>query len=278
MYGKTCLITGSTSGIGKETALGLAKLGAYVIISGRDQNRGKKIVSEIKKKTGNEDVELMLVDLASQQKIHEFVGEFKNKHEKLHVLINNAGGIFWNRSISVDGFEATLTINYLAPFLLTNLLLDMIKASAPARIVNVTSTMHKRCRQIDFDDLQGEKHYNGIGAYNRSKLLNIHFTYELAERLKGTGVTVNCVHPGFISTKIGRGLPSYFRWGTMFGKSPKKGAKTSIYVASSPELVDVTGKYFSKGKEKRSSKASYNESVRKRLWKIAEELVRLSTT
>src|SRR5258707_9803495 len=201
MQGKICLITGATNGIGKETALGLARLGATVIVVGRSRDLGAATVAEIKQKSGNSNVESMTADLSSMAEVRRLAKEFKAKYNALHVLVNNAGAIFLSRQLSPDGYEMTFALNHLSYFLLTNLLLDLIKASAPARIVNVSSDSHERAH-INFDDLQSTKGYTGIGAYGQSKLANIMFTYELARRLSETGVTVNAVHPGFVRSRF----------------------------------------------------------------------------
>jgi retinol dehydrogenase 14 len=278
MRGRVCLITGGSSGIGKATALGLANMDATVIVLGRDSGRGEAAITEIKQKSGNEAVDLMLADLSSQASIRRLAEDFKGTYGRLHVLINNAGVFLSRRTVTVDGIEATFAINYLAPFLLTNLLVDVLKASAPARIVNVTSS-GERSGTINFDDLQGEKGYGGIRAYNQSKLAMVQFTYELARRLEGTGVTANCVHPGVAATNLGRGGGGFFgflsRLTQPFLSSPEQGAETSIYLASSPEVEGVSGKYFAKKAEARSSENSYDEATARRLWQISADLTKL---
>jgi len=274
------MITGANSGIGKATALGLVKMGTTVVMVCRNRNRGEAAMDEIKAQSGNESVELMIADLASQKSIRQLVKDFTDKYQQLHVLINNAGVAKANRTLTVDGIETTFAINYLAPFLLTNLLLDALKASTSARIVNVSSMVHK-WGAIDFDNLQGEKRYDMDKAYNQSKLAIVLFTYELARRLQGTGVTVNSLEPGLVATDFGREYTGFKRLMTTkiwrpFVKSPEKGAETSIYLASSLELEGVTGKHFTNKKATKSSKRSHDESVWQRLWQVSEELTELN--
>jgi len=280
MKGKVCMITGANSGIGKATALGLVKMGTTVVMVCRNRNRGEAAMDEIKAQSGNESVELMIADLASQKSIRQLVKDFTDKYQQLHVLINNAGVAKANRTLTVDGIETTFAINYLAPFLLTNLLLDALKASTPARIVNVSSMVHK-WGAIDFDNLQGEKQYDMDKAYNQSKLAIVLFTYELARRLQGTGVTVNSLEPGLVATNFGREYTGFKRLMTTkiwrsFVKSPEKGAETSIYLVSSLEVEGITGKHFTNKKATKSSKRSHDESVWQRLWQVSEELTELN--
>jgi NAD(P)-dependent dehydrogenase (short-subunit alcohol dehydrogenase family) len=270
MASKICIVTGSNSGIGKATALGLAESGATVVMVCRDLERGEAAKKEIQEKTSNTSIDLMICNLSSQQQIREFVKNFKDKYQNLHILINNAGVLPSRRTLTKDGIEMQFATNYLAPFLLTNLLLDVLKASAPARIINSRAT-------INFDDLQSEKKYGAWKAYGVSKLALVMFTYQLAKRLEGTGVTVNNVHPGVVRTRLGRDLPWYMRWGVIFFKSPTKGAQTSLYLATSPEVEGVTGKYFANKKEVKSSKESYNEVTAEKLWQISVKLTNLST-
>lgn len=274
------MITGANSGIGKATALGLVKMGTTVVMVCRNRNRGEAAMDEIKAQSGNESVELMIADLASQKSIRQLVKDFTDKYQQLHVLINNAGVAKANRTLTVDGIETTFAINYLALFLLTNLLLDALKASTPARIVNVSSMVHK-WGAIDFDNLQGEKRYDMDKAYNQSKLAIVLFTYELARRLQGTGVTVNSLEPGLVATDFGREYTGFKRLMTTkiwrsFVKSPEKGAETSIYLASSLEVEGITGKHFTNKKATKSSKRSHDESVWQRLWQVSEELTELN--
>src|SRR5688572_11336879 len=247
MNGKICLVTGGTNGIGKIAARELARMGATVVIVGRDAQKTSQVVEEIRTASGNKNVDSLLADLSSQQEVRRLADEFKSKYSHLHVLLNNAGGFFMRRQRSVDDIEMTFALNHLAYFLLTNLLLDTIKASAPARIINVSSDAHTSGK-IEFDNLQGERNYSPR-AYDNSKLANILFTMELARRLEGTGVTVNALHPGFVATgfaknngKVFAALISIFT--PLVARSPAKGAETSVYLASSPSVQVITGEYF----------------------------------
>jgi NAD(P)-dependent dehydrogenase (short-subunit alcohol dehydrogenase family) len=269
------MVTGANSGIGKETALGLAKLGATVVMVCRNPELGKFAQAWIKEMSGSSSVDLLIADLSSQQAIRDLVGEFTSKYDQLHVLINNAGLVLQKRTLTIDGLETTFAVNYLAPFLLTNLLLDVLKASTPARVINVTSGLHKRAR-IDFDDLQSEKKYGAFWSYNKAKLALIYFTYHLAKKLDGTGVTVNIFNPGVARTNLGRDSPWYMRWAVIFFKNPKKCAETPIYLASAPELERITGKYFENKRETKSSEASYDEAIAAQLWTMSAQLTNLS--
>ncbi len=278
MTGKVCLITGANSGIGKATALGLAKLDATVVIVSRDKDKGEAALLEMRTRSGNKNVDAMVADLSSQDSVRELAHDFKARYKKLNVLINNAGVFLPKRVPTVDGLEATFATNHLGHFLLTNLLLDVLKASAPSRIINLTSSAH-RGTEMDFDDLQGEKKYSGYHAYSQSKLANVLFTYQLAKLLEGTGVTVNCLHPGVVRTGFGkdqRGLWSILvTVSSPFMMSPERAARAAIYLATSPELEAVTGKHFSKGRDQRSSEESYDMASAERLWKISAELTKI---
>jgi NAD(P)-dependent dehydrogenase (short-subunit alcohol dehydrogenase family) len=279
LQGKICLVTGANSGIGKATALGLAQMGATVVMVCRDRARGEQARSEITTKSRNNAVDLLQADLSSQQSIRQLVENFQHHYTQLHVLINNAGAAFPGRRETVDGVEMTFAVNYLAPFLLTNLLLDRLTASAPARIVNVSSNSHE-AGYIQMDDLQEEQHYRSMRVYGQAKLAVVLYTYELARRLQGTGVTANCLHPGFVATHFGqRDVGPAFRLLVKvigsFGTSPEKGAKTSIYLACSPEVGGVTGKYFVKSIPRRSAAISYDESLQRQLWEQSAKLVNL---
>ncbi len=276
MKGKICMVTGSNSGIGKATALGLAEMGATVVMICRNVEKGEAAKKEIIDKSGNKSVDLLIADLSSQRQIRSLVEEFKKKYQKLHVLINNAGIILSKRSLSEDGIEMQLAVNHLAPFLLTNLLLDVLKASAPSRIINVTSGLHTKAT-LDFDNLQGEKEYSAWKNYGITKLALVMFSNQLAKQLKGSGITVNCVHPGVVRTNLGRDLPWYMKWAVVFFKSPTKGAYTSIYLATSAELEGITGKYFANKQEKEASKEAFDEEKIQKLWEISEKLTKLTT-
>jgi len=279
MKGKVCMITGANSGIGKATALGLAKMGASVVMVCRDKIRGERALNDIKNKCKNTSVDLLLTDLSSQKAIYQLVNDFKKKYQFLHVLINNAGVNLSRRKLTEDGIEITFAVNYLAHFLLCNLLFDTLKASAPARIVNVASSIQGK--SIDFGNLNGEKHYHQLKAYSQSKLADILFTYEFGRRFDGSGVTINCLHPGFVKTKMVRNyrkfVKIFYHFIGLFMKSPKKGAKTSIYLASSDEVDGVSGKYFKKGKEAESTIDSYNKEIAKELWDISIKLTNLNS-
>jgi NAD(P)-dependent dehydrogenase (short-subunit alcohol dehydrogenase family) len=281
MGGKVVLITGGTSGIGKAAATALAGMGATVVITGRNEERGKRALQEIREESGNDGVELILADLTVQDEVRRLAEELRERHNQLEVLVNNAGLVLSERTETPDGIETQLAINHLAPFLLTNLLLDLLKESAPSRIVTVSSDAH-RWAKIDLDDLPSRKRYRGMQVYGKTKLANIMFTYELAERLEGTGVTANCMHPGGVNTNFGnnQGGPMnlLFRFFKPFMRSPEQGADTLIYLASSPEVEGMTGKYLADRKVKAASDAAYDETTRKRLWEASEELTGLKVT
>ncbi|MEZ4699994.1 MAG: SDR family oxidoreductase [Rhodothermales bacterium] len=273
---KTILITGASGGIGYETALGLARMGHHIVMIARNRERGEAAQRRIVQEAGADAAQLILADLASQADIRRAAAEVLDRYPRLDVLVNNAGLVQAKRVLTVDGFEMTFAVNHLAYFLLTNLLLDRLKASAPARIVNVSSNAHKRSR-FAFDDLQGERSFAPYGSYAQSKLANILFTRALARRLAGTGVTVNCLHPGVVRTNIaGSGwhpLALAFRLFGLFYLSPSKGAETSIYLASSPDVADVTGEYFDRKKSVKAAPSAYVEEDAERLWRLSAEMV-----
>jgi len=276
MTGKVCIVTGANTGIGKETALGLARLGATVVMVCRDRERGEAAQREIKQKSGNSNVDLMLCDFSSQNSIRQFVRDFTERHNRLDVLVNNAGVVLRQHSMTEDGLESTFAINHLGYFLVTNLLLDVLKKSAPSRVVNVASTAHKYGK-LDISGWPTGRNYSSFGAYANSKLANVLFTYELARRLKGSGVTANCLHPGGVGTNLFRGLPAFMQ--TLIKLvtiSPERGARTSIFLASSPEVEGVTGKYFARSKQQRSSEASRDEEAANILWEVSAELTGLN--
>lgn len=279
MHNKICMVTGATSGIGEATARAFAQMGAKVIVVGRSAEKSAATVNRIKQQTGNPAVEFMLADLSSLKGIRQLAQQFKDRHQHLHVLVNNAGALFTTRQQSVDGIEMTFALNHLNYFLLTNLLLDTLKASAPARIVNVGASAHMFARRVNFDDLQGQRKYSGWGAYSQSKLCNLLFTYELARRLDGTGVTVNALHPGIVATNFGmngRGImPLFNRLMSVVMLRPERGAETVVYLATSPNVECITGKYFVSRKEICSSAASYDRTDAQRLWRVSEEMIGL---
>lgn len=266
MGDKTCVITGANSGIGLETARGLARLGARVMLVCRDRNKGEAARRELIAATGNGRISLLVADLASLDQVRRLAGEIQARCPRLDVLIHNAGLMCKTRQVSADGHELQLAVHFLAPFLLTGLLLDLLKRSAPARVILVSSRLHQFAR-IRFDDLQCRKKYGLIRAYGQSKLAALLYTYELAARLHGTGVTANALHPGVVATNIG--MPA---WLAPFIATPEQGARTSIRLASAPELEKVTGKYFVAGKAAKSSRASRDRATGRRLWVVAEKL------
>lgn len=284
MEGKTCIVTGASSGIGKATALGLAKMGATVVTVSRNEAEGRAAQEDIQKGSGNNSVDLLVADLSSLDAVRNLAARFKEKHRKLHVLVNNAGTFFTKRHETIDGLEMTFVVNYLSRFLLTHLLLDVLKDSAPSRIVEVAGAYHTK-GQINFDDLQSERDYNGMKANAQSKLANVLFTHELARRLKGTGVTINCLHPGIVATKLiesDRDYPSFlkalYRLFKPFIKTPEQGAETVLYLATSPEVAEVSGEYFVDKKAVKSSPASYDEDLAARLWRVSEKLTGINAS
>jgi len=278
MNGKVCLVTGANSGIGKEAALGLARVGATVVIVARNRKKGEATVSEIRQATGNQNVNLIVADLSSMMSVRGLASTFLGEYPKLHVLINNAGTYLPKRITTADGYEAVFATNHLGHFLLTSLLLDLLKTSAPSRIINVTSDAH-RGAEIDFEDLIQEKKYSAFKAYHQSKLANVLFTYQLAKVLEGTGVTVNCLHPGVVRTGFGKDMGGLFsisvKLAGPFMMSPAKAAQALVYMASAPELENVSGKHFAKGKEKESSRESHDMHAAERLWQVSEDLTRV---
>jgi retinol dehydrogenase 12 len=278
LTGKVCLVTGATSGIGEVTAEALAKMGARVVILSRNPERCASTTQRIRSASGNPAVDFLVADLSSQADIRRMAAEFHQRYDRLDVLVNNAGGFFLKRQESPDGIELTFALNHLNYFLLTNLLLDLLKASAPARIVNVSSGAHNGGK-IDFEDLQGTRSYGGWKAYSQSKLANVLFTYELARRLNGAQVTVNALHPGFVATGFAKNNGWIASVGLsvvhLFARKPEEGARTVIYLASSPDVAGVTGKYFHDEKSVPSDSASYDEETARKLWQISAQMVGL---
>ncbi len=279
MAGKTVLVTGGTGGIGQATAAGVVRLGARVGVVGRDRRRAEVAAAGIRRGADKAVVDVFVADMSSQAEVRRLAAEVLDRYPRLDVLVNNVGGFWATRHSTADGLEHTFAVNHLAPFLLTNLLLDRLKASAPARIVTVSSGAHGMGR-IDFDDLQAERNYQGQRAYNQSKLANVMFTYELARRLAGTGITANVLHPGVVRTRFAAEDPGRMRGlipiARLFMKTPERGAATPVYLACSPEVEGVTGRYFVNSKPKRSAELSYDTNAAARLWSVSAQLVGLT--
>jgi NAD(P)-dependent dehydrogenase (short-subunit alcohol dehydrogenase family) len=275
MQGKVCVVTGASSGIGKETALQLAALGATVIVVGRDPQTTTAVVQEIER-DGQGEAQLVLTDLSSQQSVHRLADELRQRFPRIDVLINNAGTSRTSLLKTVDGLEQTFAVNVLAPFLLTHLSLDTLKASAPSRVINVVSSQQG---PVDLSNLNAEQGFSGLKAYNQSKTAEIMITYEFAKRLANTGVTVNCVSPGFVKTNLAREVGGWMKLFLTLMRpiqtTPQKGAETSVYAATAPELANVSGKYFEDNREKASSKHSYDAATAQELWHICERLTHL---
>jgi NAD(P)-dependent dehydrogenase (short-subunit alcohol dehydrogenase family) len=280
---RVCIVTGATSGIGKATALELASKGATVVLICRNRQKGEDTIREIRSLTGSDTTDFMVADLSSQQQVRAVAAEVDAKYQRLDVLINNAGATFAKRAESVDGIEMSLAINHLAPFLLTNLLLDKLKTTGDARIVNVNSDAHERGK-IDFDDLQMRRRYpHGVGmrAYANAKLANLLTVYELARRLRHTKVTVNALHPGYVATNIVtldgatgplRLLKPFWGLAMRFILTPEQGAATSIHLACSPQVIDMSGRYFVKCVPTASSPTSGDRELQRRMWEVSEQL------
>jgi NAD(P)-dependent dehydrogenase (short-subunit alcohol dehydrogenase family) len=279
MTGKTVLVTGATSGIGRAAATALSSLGARVGITGRDRARAELAAAAIAGASGNPAVDLFVADMSSQADVRRLADEVLATYPRLDVLLNNVGGYWAHRRVTADGVEHTFALNHLAPFLLTSLLLDRLQASAPARIVTVSSGAQSMGK-IDFDDLMGERGYSGSRAYDQSKLANVMFTYELARRLEGSGVTANVLHPGVTNTGFGsedpllvmRPLIALMR---PFMRSPERGAETAVYLASSPDVAGLSGLYFADRTAKASNPSTYDTALTGRLWQLSTELVRV---
>jgi NAD(P)-dependent dehydrogenase (short-subunit alcohol dehydrogenase family) len=280
MEGRTVVVTGANSGVGKATAVALARAGAFTVITARSASRGGEALADIRSASGSDQVELVVFDLADLSSVASGAQQILERCEHLHVLVNNAGLVLSERTETVDGFESTFGINHLGPFQLTRLLTDRLVASAPARVVNVASTAHRSARRgVGFDDLQSRHRYSAMRVYSRSKLANILFTNELARRLAGTGVTANSVHPGTVATGFARdddakGVLAFgIKLIRPFILTPEQGARTSVYVASSPELDGVTGRYFVKSRPRTPSPAARDEAAAALLWSVSEQLV-----
>lgn len=279
MEGRTCVVTGATDGIGLETAKGLALRGAQVLAVGRNAAKGAGVVARLQRETGNPAIQFLQADLSSQSQVRSLAGDLARGFPRLTVLVNNVGGFFLGRTLSEDGVEATFALNHLNVFLLTCLLLDQLKGSAPARIVNVASESHRNA-SLDMDQVVAKRWTSGMKAYGRSKLAMILFTYELARKLQGSGVTVNAVHPGWVASNIYRSSGALVRLVDplvkLMGKTPEEGADTVIYLAASAEVEGVTGKYFANRHSFASSPASYDETAGRRLWEISAQMVGLA--
>ena len=276
MRGKVCVVTGANSGIGRETALALAGMGATVVLVCRNESRGMEACDDIRARTGNGAVSLVVADFSSQRQVRHAAATILDQFDRLDVLVNNAGVTPWERRVtSENGLEMIFAVNHLAPFLLTHLLLDRLKAGAPARVVTVSSGAHRR-RALDFDDLQNEKRYVPFDVYSQSKLANVYFTYELARRLEGTGVTANCLHPGVVSTSLFRHLPALLRFALNVARplllTSAQGADTVVYLAAAPEVAGVSGRFFERREAVESSSASHDVAAAQRLWEVSEAL------
>jgi retinol dehydrogenase 14 len=281
MTGKVVLVTGGTGGIGKATAIGLAALGARVGITGRDLTRAERVAAEIRTASGNPAVDPFAADMSSQAEVRRLAVAVLDAYPRLNVLVNNVGGFWAHRHPTVDGLELTFAVNHLASFLLTNLLLDRLKASAPARVVTVSSHVQAEGR-IDFDDLQGARDYSGQAAYSQSKLANVMFANELARRLEGSHVTATSLHPGFVRTDFGAEDQAWFfsiisHAVRPFLKTPAQGARSSIYLASSPDMEGVTAQFFVNSKPKSANKVAYDADMTRRLWDVSAGLVGMSS-
>jgi NAD(P)-dependent dehydrogenase (short-subunit alcohol dehydrogenase family) len=278
MHGKTVLITGANQGVGKQSAIELGKMGAKLILVCRSADKGKAAVADVQS-AGAKDVELLVGDVGSQIDVRRLAAEVKAKHGKLDVLLNNAGAVMHARRETKDGLEETFAVNHIGYFLLTTLLLDLLKASAPARIVSVSSEAH-RSATMKWNDLQMKSGWSALASYGQSKLCNILFTRELARRLEGTRVTANCLHPGVVATGFGHKEGGFIHFALTLAKpllmTPEKGARTQVWLASSPEVEGVSGKYFDKQKERQTSKAAQEQDAPERLWAISEKLVAAS--
>jgi NAD(P)-dependent dehydrogenase (short-subunit alcohol dehydrogenase family) len=277
MQGKTVLVTGANQGIGKATAIALAAKGAHVVIVARNADKGRAALAQVQAAAPG-GAELIVADLSSQEQVRRAAAEFKSRHDRLDVLVNNAGVYVPDRHVTADGLEETFGLNHLGYFLFTKELLDVIQATPQARIVNVSSDAHRGAR-MRWEDLQFERTpYRAFQAYGQSKLANVLFTYELARRLEGTGVTANCLHPGVIGSGFGQtygsALSILVKIARPFMLSPEEGARTSVYLASSPEVEGVTGKYFSKCKPVKSNAISYDLQSQQKLWSLSEQLVK----
>jgi NAD(P)-dependent dehydrogenase (short-subunit alcohol dehydrogenase family) len=275
MNGKVCLVTGATDGIGKVSARVLAELGAKVIIVGRNPEKSAIVLAELRSISGNENIDLLMADLAVMQEVRDLAEQVISRYDRIDVLLNNAGGYFTKHEITSDGLEMTFALNHMSYFLLTNKLMELLKYSAPARIVNVSSNAHYGV-DMEFENLNGEQEYKAWKAYQKSKLANVLFTYELLKKVPGN-ITVNCLHPGFVATNFGHNNGGFFGPVLKIAQrisaiNPEEGAKTSIFLCSAPEVKGVSGKYFYKCQPKTSSRESRNMDTGKRLWQISSDI------
>jgi len=278
MKGRTCLITGATDGIGKETAIGMAKNGYNLILIGRNKEKGKKVSDEIRKITNSIDIDFFTADLILMKEVSRVANEVCQKYDRIDVLINNVGAYFAFRDVTEEGFERTFALNHLGYFLMTKKLLNLVEASDYARIVSVSSSAHYGI-DFEFDNPNGEKKYKGFDAYKKSKLANVMFTYELAKRVKDKGITANCLHPGFVATKFGNNNNILWRAFISFAKllmaiSVEDGAKTSIHLACSDDVKDITGKFFANSQVKKGSSKAKNEEHNRKLWELSEDFLK----
>lgn len=275
MRGKVCLITGATNGIGLETARCLAEKGATVVLVGRSPEKTEQVATELRRSTANQNIDILLADLSLMSQVRKLAEDFKSRYDRLDVLINNAGGIFARRQLTDEGIEHTFALNHLSYFLLTNQLLDILNDTAPARIINVSSEAH-RPYSLDFDNLQGEKRYVSFGIYGRSKLMNILFSNALSRQLTGTGVTTNALEPGFVNSGFAKNNNLFWKIGMFFMRpftlSPQAGAQTSIYLAASTEVSQISGRYFSECRPRQPNNAALDIEAQERLWKISADL------
>jgi NAD(P)-dependent dehydrogenase (short-subunit alcohol dehydrogenase family) len=275
MRGRVCLITGGTNGIGLETARCLAEKGATVVLVGRNREKTAKVADELRRSTLNQHIDSLLADLSLMSDVHKLADAFKARYDRLDVLINNAGGIFGRRTMTPEGLEYSFALNHISYFLLTNLLLDILQDTAPSRIVNVSSEAH-RPYSLDFSNLQGEKGYNPFKIYARTKLMNIMFTFALARRLSGTGVTANVLEPGFVNSGFAKNNNVFWKLGMVFARlltiSPEAGAQTPSYLAAAPEVTQISGKYFSECKLRQPNNAALDIETQEKLWTISAEL------
>lgn len=279
--GHTIVVTGANSGVGLETARRLARLGAQVVMVSRNRQKGEQALDDVRRSTGNHQVDLLLADLSSQAEVRRLAAQLLDRYPRVHVLVHNAGVILPDRRLSPDGIEMNLAVNHLAPFLLTHLLQDRLVEGGPARIINVCSDSQQRAK-LDLHDLQAQKHYSMFGAYGTSKLLQTMCTYELARRLSGSGVTANCLHPGAVRTGLGDELHGMLAgvWWVMsrFLMSPEQGAQNSIYVATAPELAHVSGQYFVKQRAAKSNPLSYDQGLTRQVWDLSAKLCGIDST